>query len=163
MRQSLSNTVKSLRAVRLATLLKTNPRTGVSEPAVCRSSTKYVLLNNSRNSQENTCVRVSLEINFRSRRSQMFFKIIKRVQHRFFPVKFVKFLRTPCFTDHLQRLLLTVSGFQPATLLNKRLRQRCFSVKFPKSLRVSLDRTPLDVSFLCLSVNFEKFFRIPLL
>ena len=32
MLESLSNTVKSLQAVRLTTLLKRNPRTGVSEP-----------------------------------------------------------------------------------------------------------------------------------
>ena len=36
----LSNTVKDLQAVRFATLLKKDPRTGVSEPAVCKSSTK---------------------------------------------------------------------------------------------------------------------------
>ena len=38
--QSLSNTVKDFQAVRLATLLKRDPRTGVSEPVVFRSSTK---------------------------------------------------------------------------------------------------------------------------
>ena len=32
--ESLSSTVKGLQAVRLATLLKRNPRTGVLEPAV---------------------------------------------------------------------------------------------------------------------------------
>ena len=37
--QSLSNTVKDLQAARLATLLKRDPRTGVSEPVV-KSSTK---------------------------------------------------------------------------------------------------------------------------
>ena len=40
MQQSLSNIVKGLQAVRLAALLKRDPRTGVSEPAVCRSSTE---------------------------------------------------------------------------------------------------------------------------
>ena len=58
-RQSLSKTVNSLQAVRFATLLKRNPHTGVLEPAVCRSSIKYLFLNNSQNSQE-TCVRVPL-------------------------------------------------------------------------------------------------------
>ena len=38
--QSISNTVKGLQTVRLATLLKRDPRTGVSESAVLRSSTK---------------------------------------------------------------------------------------------------------------------------
>ena len=32
--------------------------------------------------------------------------IKKKLQHRFFPVKFSKLLRTPCFTEHLQWLLL---------------------------------------------------------
>ena len=40
MLQSLSNTAKDLQAVKLATLLKRDPSTGVSEPAVCRSCTK---------------------------------------------------------------------------------------------------------------------------
>ena len=34
-------------------------------------------------------------------------------------------------------LFLKVSGFQPATLLKKRLRKRCFSVNFAKFLRTS--------------------------
>ena len=38
--ESLSNTVKSFHAVRLATFLKKDPLTGVSEQAVCRSSRK---------------------------------------------------------------------------------------------------------------------------
>ena len=35
------------------------------------------------------------------------------------PIKFAKFLGTPYFTEHLQWLFLTVSGFQPATLLKR--------------------------------------------
>ena len=38
--ESLSNTVKSFHAARLATFLKKDPLTGVSEQAVCRSSRK---------------------------------------------------------------------------------------------------------------------------
>ena len=71
--------------------------------------------------------------------------------------KYTKFLRTPCFTDHLQWLPLTLSGFQSATLFKKRLRKKCFNVNFAKFLRISFDRTLLDDCFLCLSVNFEKF------
>ena len=67
------------------------------------------------------------------------------------------------FFTQLQRLLLTVSGLQPAALLKKRLGQRCFSVSFAKFLSTSFVRTPPDDCFLCLSVNFEKFFRSPLL
>ena len=63
--------------------------------------------------------------------------IRKRFQSRFFPVKFAKFLRAHCFTEHLQWLILEVSGVQPATLLKKRRLQRCFNVNFAKFLRVS--------------------------
>ena len=41
--ESLSNTVKDLQAVRLSTLLKRNPCTGVLEPAVRKSSLISVL------------------------------------------------------------------------------------------------------------------------
>ena len=84
----------------------------------------------------------------------------KRLQHRFFSAKFSKFLLTLCFTDHLHQLVLTVSCFQPAILLKKRLRQRCLSVNFAIFLITSFDKTPPDDYFLCLSVNFEKLFRI---
>ena len=72
-------------------------------------------------------------------------------------------LRTPLFTEHLQRLLLTVSGFQPATLLKKGLQQRRFSVNFAKFIGTSFDWTPLGDCFLCLSVNLEKFLISPFL
>ena len=62
-------------------------------------------------------------------------------------MKFAKFLKTPYFTEHLQRLLLEVSGFQPATLL-KRFRQRYLSVSFGNFLRTSFDRTLPDGCFL---------------
>ena len=77
----------------------------------------------------------------------------------------VKFLRTPYFTElieHLQWLLLKVSGFKPATLLKKEFRQRCFSLNFAKFLRTFFDRTLPNDWFLSLSVNFEKFFRTSL-
>ena len=38
--ESLSNTVKGLQAIRLATLLKRNPRSSVLEPAVRKCSLK---------------------------------------------------------------------------------------------------------------------------
>ena len=67
------------------------------------------------------------------------------------------------FTGHFQWLLLRVSGFQPATLLKNRFRQRCFSVNFAKSLRTSFERTTPDDCFLRLAVNFQKFFRTTLI
>ena len=111
-------------------------------------------------SQQSTCVGVFFNKVADPQNSNF---IKKRLQHRFFLVKFAKF----CFANHLQRLLLTVSGFQPATLLKERLRERCFSVNFPKFLRTSFDRTPLDDCFLCLSVNLRSFseylvYRAPL-
>ena len=35
--------------------------------------------------------------------------IKKRLQHRYFPVKFAKFLRTPFFTEYIRQLLLKIS------------------------------------------------------
>ena len=67
-------------------------------------------------------------------------------------VKSAKFLRTPYFTEHLQWLLSIVSGFQPATLLKKRFRQKCFSVNLAKFLRTSFDRSTsgwLLLKFIC--------------
>ena len=55
-RDFLSNTVKSLQAVRLLTLWKKDLLTGVSKLALCRSSRKQMFLNNSQNSQESTGV-----------------------------------------------------------------------------------------------------------
>ena len=61
-----------------------------------------------------------------------------------FFVKFAKFLRTLFFTEHLQWLLLTVSGFQPATLLKK---TKMFFCEFAKFLRTSFDKThPVNAS-----------------
>ena len=92
----------------------------------------------------------------------------KKLQHRFFPVKFAKFLRTPCFTEHLQWVLLKVLGFQPATLLKKRLRQRCLSVSFAKFLRTSFLlaehlRMTASCIYLWILRSFSKhlFYRAP--
>ena len=54
-------------------------------------------------------------------------------------------------------------SFQSATLLKKRLRQKMYFCEFCKICKkiFSFDRTPPnDDCFLCLSVDFEKFFRI---
>ena len=112
-------------------------------------------------SQESTCVRVFFN---KVAGSQNCSFIKKRLQHRFFTVNFVNyprapilqmiyeglvtehqcaFLKTPCFTEHLQWLPLTISGFHPAALIKKRLGQRCF-VNFVKLLRTSFVRTPPD-------------------
>ena len=80
-----------------------------------------------------------------------------------FPCEIYEIFKNTFFTEHLQWLLLTVSGLQPVNLLKRRLRQKCFFVNFAKSLRTSFDRMPADDCFLCLSVNFEKFFRTPIL
>ena len=71
------------------------------------------------------------------------------------------------FTEHLQWLLLTVSGFQPASLFKKGLQQRRFSVNFAKFLIKSFDRTAPNDCFLCLplilrSFSDHLFYRAPL-
>ena len=69
----------------------------LTEAVVRRCSLKKVLLKILKNSQENTCARVS------------FFKVAdlrpaallkKRLWHRCFPVNFAKFLGTPFFIEH---------------------------------------------------------------
>ena len=67
------------------------------------------------------------------------------------------FLRAPFFTEPLQWLLLTVSGFQPAALLKNGLQQTHFTVNFAKFLRTSFYRTPPDNYFLCLPVILRSF------
>ena len=56
---SLSNNVTGLQTIKLATLLKIDSGTDVSEPAVSRCSTKKVFVRNSQNLQEIICVVVS--------------------------------------------------------------------------------------------------------
>ena len=85
--------------------------------------------------------------------------IKKRPQHRFSPVKFkdTLFYRTsPVTTSDSFR-------FPAATLLKNRLQERYISVNFAILLRTCFDRTPPDGCFLCLSVNFEKLLRAPVL
>ena len=84
-------------------------------------------------SQESTCVGVF----FNKVAGPRNVTLLKTDQHRLFPVKFAKFLRAPCFTEHFQWLLLKVSGFQPATLWKKRLRKKDFPANFAKFLKTS--------------------------
>ena len=58
--ESLANTTKGPQGVRLAYLLKRNPRTGVLEPAIHKCSLKKVFLNNSQSSYRKTPVLESL-------------------------------------------------------------------------------------------------------
>ena len=58
---------------------------------------KEVFLIISQNSQEKTCTRASLQLY-----SQPATLFKKRPWHRYFPVNFVQFLRTPFFTEHLR-------------------------------------------------------------
>ena len=69
------------------------------------------------------------------------------------------FLRTPYFTEHLQWLLLKVSGFQPANFIIKETTAKMFFCEFCKIFKdiFSFDRAPQDDCFLCLSVNVEFF------
>ena len=54
----------------------------------------------------------------------------KRLQHRFFPVKFARFLRTPIFKNICERLLLGVLEANFST--KKELDDWCFLVTFSK-------------------------------
>ena len=52
---------------------------------------------------------------------------IKRVQHRHFPVKFVKFVRTPILKNICERLLLSSVNFE---IMNWTQKCRCTRMKF---------------------------------
>ena len=126
---SISDTVKGLLDIRLATLLKREPHTGVSEPAFCRSSTKQLFLNNLQNSQENACAGVSFQIKFRSRRSQVFFK-------KFVLKQFANFIGKH-LCQSLGIFFNKVTGLQNCNFTKKSLQHRFFPVTFAKSLRAT--------------------------
>ena len=87
---------------------------------------KKVFLEISQNSQENTCARASFLIKLQALPETL---LKKRLWRRCFPVNFAKFLRTPCFTEHLWWLLLKIQ-----------LWIRCFSSSFDCILSfISLD------------------------
>ena len=77
------------------------------EASVGRCSSKQVFSKSSQILQE----KLVLEPNFTKVAGLLCCNVVKnRLQHRCFPVKFAKFLRTPFFTEHLQWLLLRLSG-----------------------------------------------------
>ena len=74
-----------------------------TEAVARRCSVKKVILEISQYSQKNTCARVSFIFSSGLRPASLF---KKRLWHRYFPVSFVKFLRTLFITEHHQWLLL---------------------------------------------------------
>ena len=103
----------------------------------------------------------------------------KRLQHRYFPVNFVNcskipicvenvwthwcaFIRTSFLAEHFLWLLLTVSGFQPAALIEKGVQQRRFSVRFAKFVKNIFLQNTSGWLLLVFTCNFEKFFRSPI-
>ena len=82
-------------------------------------------------------------------------------------LKHQRLFKNTFFTEHLQWLFLTVSGFQPEALLKKELQQRRFYLNFSKFLRTFFYRTPPDDCFLCLTIILRSFsdhlfYRAPL-
>ena len=77
----------------------------VTEAVVRRYSVEKVFLEISQNSQENTSASLFFNKVAGLRPATL---LKKRLWHRCFPVDFVKFLRTPFFTEHLRWLLLFV-------------------------------------------------------
>ena len=65
--------------------------------------------------------------------------IKKRLQHRSFPVKCAKFLRTAFLTEHLRWLLLVIISLTPDSSLNKQT--------FP-SQRVTFLKQPIMYNFI---------------
>ena len=136
-RQSLSNTVKCLQAVSLAALLKRDPCTSVPEPAVCRYFTKYMFLNNSQNSQKSTCAGVFFN-DVADPENCNFIK--KRLQHRFFPVNFVNYSRTPILQRIYERLVLKHQCSFLRTLFLQNMSIGCFWKFQVSSLQLYLKR-----------------------
>ena len=130
---------------------------------------------------------------FRSRRSQMFFKTIvikkfvnftektcvgvffnkvagpqnsnfikKRLQHRFCSSKICKIFKNTLFYKSPAAASAGLR-FPACNFVKKETPAKMFFCEFYKTLRTSFDRTPPDFCSLCLSENFEKFFRTPLL
>ena len=91
--------------------------------------------------------------------------IKKRLQHKFFSVKFAMFLRTPCFTEHLQVSPSDSFRFPVCNFIKKEIPAKVFFCEFCKIFKniFSFDGTPPNDCFLSLCVNFEKFFRTLLL
>ena len=71
-------------------------------------SAEKMLLQISQNSQKNICARVSFSIKLQALGPRSATLLKKRLWHRCFPVNFVKFLRTPFYTEHLWWLLLKI-------------------------------------------------------
>ena len=76
----------------------------ISEAVVQSCSAKKAFLEFSQNSQENTSARVSFLIKNLGPHACNLLR--KRLWHRCLPVNFAKFLRAPCFMEHLWWLLL---------------------------------------------------------
>ena len=87
------------------------------EAIVQRCSVKKVFLEISKNSQENTCARVSFLIKLQAFGLRPATLLKKRLWYTCFPVNFVKFLRAPFFIEHLWWLvlfMLRISKFSDA-------------------------------------------------
>ena len=83
-----------------------------------------------------------------------------------FSSEICEIFKNTCFTEHLQWLFLTVSGFQRVTFLKKALRQRCFSVnftKFEKHLLTECLRVTASCDYLWILRSFSEqpFYRAP--
>ena len=83
-----------------------------SETATRRCSVKQIRLKIYQNSQQNTCVEV--------------LSLIKLLWHRFFPVSFAKFFKTPFFMQHLWWLLLRVYNLNTNAVDVNMIAQRYF-------------------------------------
>ena len=95
--------------MRIASLWRIFFHSGKSlEAVVQRCYVKKVFLEILQNSEENTCARASFLIVSGLRPSTL---LKKRLWHKYFPVTFAKFLRTPFLNEHLWWLLLKVCTF----------------------------------------------------
>ena len=97
----------------------------VSEAVVRRCSSKQVFLKISQIPQGNTCAGDTFQLSCNSEGT-----IKKRLQHRCFPAKFAKFLRTLFFTEQLQWLLLTFNSYFQRSPQRKPVRLSAINTRF---------------------------------
>ena len=141
-----------------------------------------MFLNNSLNWQENTCVAVPLEANIRRCSSKWLLLkslqihrkasvsesslvklqfYLKKTPAQAFSCEICEILKNTCFYRTSPVVASDSFSFQPATLWKKRLCQNV--CQLCSIFKTSIHRAPRDDYFLCLSVNYEKFFRMHLL
>ena len=120
---------------------------------------EIIVLKKLQMSQENTSVGVF----FNKVASPQNCNFIKEELQQVFSCEICEILKSALLYRKSPVVAYNSFKFPACNFIKKRLWQRCFSMNFGKFLKISFDRTSPDDCFLCLSENFEKFPRSPIL